>query len=74
MPGVGHCNKFSILYLMTMGLQVAAVFQQVTFALLNLHLIATLAACMGSMGLASIGVNFLFFYLLKLHNTSAEGL
>ena len=42
---------------MKIGLQVAAVFQQVTFALLNPHLITTLAACMGSMGLASIGVH-----------------
>ena len=44
---------------MTMGLQVAAVFQQVTFALLNPQLIATPAACMGSMELASI---FFFYY------------
>ena len=50
---------------MTMGLQVAAVFQQVTFALLNPHLITTLATCMGSMGLASIGVNFLFIFFIK---------
>ena len=42
---------------MTMGLQLAAVFQKVTFALLNPHLITTLAACMGSTGLASIGVH-----------------
>ena len=54
---MGHCNKFSILYLMTIGLQVAAVFLQITFALVNPHLITILAACMGSTGLASIGIH-----------------